>query len=112
MHPGRDDKVLAEWNGLMIEALAEAGAVLGREDYVAAAEEAAAFVLERMRAESADELLRLNRTYKDGQAKLYAYLEDYAAVGLGLIALYQATFRRAPAGSGAANGGDNPGAVS
>jgi uncharacterized protein YyaL (SSP411 family) len=92
IHPGRDDKVLAEWNGLMIEALAEAGAVLDRADYVAAAERAAAFVLERMRAESDGDLLRLNRSYKDGQAKLHAYLEDYAAVGLGLIALYQATF--------------------
>ena len=112
VHPGRDDKVLAEWNGLMIEALAEAGAVLGREDYVAAAEEAAAFVLERMRAESADDLLRLNRTYKDGQAKLHAYLEDYAAVGLGLIALYQATFDVRWLEAAAANGDDNPGAVS
>ncbi len=92
VHPGRDDKVLAEWNGLMIEALAEAGAVLGRADYVVAAEQAAAFVLERMRAASDDDLLRLHRTYKDGQAKLHAYLEDYAAVGLGLVALYQATF--------------------
>jgi hypothetical protein len=92
VHPGRDDKILAEWNGLMIEAFAEAGAVLGREDYIAAAEKAAAFVLERMQAQADDGLLRLRRTYKDGQAKLNAYLEDYSAVGLGLVALYQATF--------------------
>jgi len=93
VHPGRDDKMLAEWNGLMIEALAEAGAALGRADYLAAAETAAAFVLERMRAGAPSSgLLRLYRSYKDGQARIPAYVEDYAAVGLGLVALYQATF--------------------
>jgi hypothetical protein len=92
VRPGRDDKVLAEWNGLMIEALAEAGAAFERADYIAAAENAAAFVLEQMRAPGDDDLIRLHRTYKDAQAKLNAYLEDYAAMGLGFIVLYQATF--------------------
>jgi uncharacterized protein YyaL (SSP411 family) len=92
IHPGRDDKVLVEWNGLMIEALAEAGAALGREDYLSAARNAAAFILEHMHAPSNDDGARLYRTYKDGQAKLNAYLEDYAAIGLGLVALYQADF--------------------
>jgi uncharacterized protein len=106
VHPGRDDKILAEWNGLMIHALAEAGAVLDRADYIAAAERAAAFLLSRMStAPIADDLfnpqsairnphssLRLYRTYKDGRAHLNAYLEDYAAVALGLTALYEAAF--------------------
>ena len=48
VHPGRDEKILAEWNGLMIHALAEAGAVLGRADYVQAAVRAAEFVLTQM----------------------------------------------------------------
>ncbi len=108
VHPGRDDKILAEWNGLMLHAFAEAGAALGRPDYIRAAERAAEFVLERM-SEAANQpigasahhasrimhrasAIRLFRTYKDGRAHLNAYLEDYAAVALGLIALYQATF--------------------
>ena len=109
VHPGRDEKLLAEWNGLMIHAFAEAGAVLGRADYIAAAEKAADFVLtpdERI-SESANQrihkephslfairsfAIRLYRTSKDGRAHLNAYLEDYAAVALGLIGLYQATF--------------------
>jgi hypothetical protein len=93
VHPGRDDKVLAEWNGLMIEALAEAGAVLGRDDYLAAARKAADFVMNAMRTGATQTgAVRLFRSYKDGQARFNAYLEDYAAVGLGLVALYRATF--------------------
>ena len=111
IHPGRDEKILAEWNGLMIHAFAEAGAALDRADYVAAAQRAAEFALGRM-SESANwpvdegampgtaghvvrnpqSAIRLCRTYKDGRAHLNAYLEDYAAVGLGLLGLYQATF--------------------
>jgi uncharacterized protein YyaL (SSP411 family) len=106
VHPGRDDKILAEWNGLMIHALAEAGAVLARADYLSAAQRAAAFLLSRMSGASASgdplnlqsainnpqSTIRLHRTYKDGQARLNAYLEDLAAVALGLVALYEADF--------------------
>ncbi len=128
IHPGRDEKILAEWNGLMLHALAEAGAVLGRADYLTAATQAAEFVLTRMNESanqrisestnqrigesmnqriggSADSSLirhspfadspfaiRLHRTYKSGRAHLNAYLEDYAAVALGLVGLYEATF--------------------
>ena len=99
VHPGLDDKILAEWNGLMIHALAEAGAVLGRADYVQAAVRAAEFVLAKM-IDSEDTSAprstlhapRLFRTYNAGRAHLNAYLEDYAAVALGLVALYEATF--------------------
>ncbi len=91
VHPGRDEKVLAEWNGLMLHAFAEAGAVLGREDYLEAARRNAEFLLTGMR-DTSEEGLRLHRTWKAGRAHLKGYLEDYAAVALGLLALYQVTF--------------------
>jgi uncharacterized protein len=87
VHPLRDDKVLSSWNGLMLRAFAEAAVALGRSDYLQAAINNAAFLLENMRPQG-----RLLRTYRDGQAKLLGYLEDYAGVADGLIALYEATF--------------------
>jgi uncharacterized protein YyaL (SSP411 family) len=89
VHPGRDDKVLAAWNGLMSQALAEAGRVLGRADYLAAARRNAEFVLGSMRRDG-----RLLRTWKAGQARLNGYLEDYAMVAAALVTLYEATFER------------------
>ena len=86
--PGIDDKRLTAWNGLMIRALAEAGAVLEREDYLAAARRAAAFVLDEMR----DSDGRLLRTFNAGEAKLNAYLEDHAFMLEALLTLYEATF--------------------
>jgi len=89
VHPGLDDKVLASWNGLALAAFAEAGRVLGRADYIAAAVRNAAFIVTQMKAGE-----RLLRSWKDGQAKIKGYLEDYAMVGVGLLALYEATFDR------------------
>jgi uncharacterized protein YyaL (SSP411 family) len=86
--PGLDDKRLTSWNALAIAALAEAGAVLGREDYLDAARACAAFLLEQLRDESGN----LLRTYKDGRAHLNAYLEDHAFLLEALLALYEATF--------------------
>ena len=86
--PARDEKVLTEWNGLMIHALAECGVTLGNAPALAAAERAAGFILARMSQPDG----RLYRTFKDGRARLNAYLEDYAAFVRGLIALYEATF--------------------
>jgi uncharacterized protein len=88
VRPGLDDKRLAAWNSLMISALAEAGAVLERDDYVQAAVQCAAFVLDQMR----DADGRLLRTWKDGQARLDAYLEDHAFLLEALITLYETTF--------------------
>ena len=88
--PGRDEKVLVEWNGLMIHALAECGTVLGDRGYVRAASRAAEFVLAQMSQPDG----RLYRTYKDGRAHLHAYLEDYASLARALTALYEATFER------------------
>jgi hypothetical protein len=88
--PGRDDKVLAGWNGMMLRAFAEASAVLGRHDYREVAARNAAFLLRELRRDG-----RLLRTWKDGRAKLLGYLEDYAMVADGLCALYEASFDRA-----------------
>src|SRR4051794_8563275 len=88
VRPGLDDKRLAAWNALAIGALAEAGAVLGRPDFVAAARDAAAFVLDRMRTPEG----RLLRTFNAGEARLNAYLEDHAFLLEALLTLYEATF--------------------
>ena len=86
--PGLDDKRLCAWNALMISALADAGAVLREPAYVEAARVCADFVLTSMR----DERGRLLRTFKDGDARLNAYLEDHAYLLEALLTLYEATF--------------------
>ena len=86
--PGLDDKRLTSWNALSISALAEAGAVLERPEYLDAARACADFVLRELR----DEHGRLLRTWKDGQGRLNAYLEDHAYLLEALITLYEATF--------------------
>jgi hypothetical protein len=88
VRPGLDDKRLTSWNALMIAALADAGAVLGRDDYIAAAVSAADFVLSRMR----DADGRLRRTFNAGEARLNAYLEDHAFLLEALLVLWEATF--------------------
>ncbi len=87
VHPGLDDKVLASWNGLVLAALAEAGRALDRPDYIGAAVKNAEFLTSAM-----VEGGRLLRSWKDGQSRIKAYLEDYAMVGAGLLVLYEATF--------------------
>jgi uncharacterized protein YyaL (SSP411 family) len=86
--PGLDDKRILSWNALAIAALADAGAVLGRDDYLDAARAGAEFVRERMR----DPDGRLLRTWKDGRAGRGAYLEDYAYLVEALLTLYEASF--------------------
>ena len=87
--PGLDDKVLTSWNGLMLAAFAEAGQTLRRPDYIEAAISNADFLHRTMRRDSG----RLFRTWKAGsEAKYNAYLEDYAFLADGLLALYEATF--------------------
>jgi uncharacterized protein YyaL (SSP411 family) len=87
IRPHLDDKVLADWNGLMISALAFGGAVLDEPDYIRAAEKAADFVLGTMQKDG-----RLLHRYRDGEAAVPAFLDDYAFFGMGLLDLYQATF--------------------
>jgi uncharacterized protein YyaL (SSP411 family) len=84
--PLRDDKVLAAWNGLMIGAHAQAALVLGDERYAQRAARAAEFLLTRMRKDG-----RLLRSYRDGQARHNAYLDDYAFLIAGLLDLYETT---------------------
>lgn len=87
--PARDEKVLTAWNGMMLAAFAEAARVLKREDYLAVATGNAEFILSTMLKNG-----RLFRAWKaqPGQARLMAYLEDYAFYADGLLALYQTTF--------------------
>jgi uncharacterized protein YyaL (SSP411 family) len=84
--PARDEKVLTAWNGLMLASFAEAAAILNRPDYAEIGKRNAGFVLANLRR---DDLLL--RTYKEGQAKLNAYLEDYAFFIDGLITLFETT---------------------
>ncbi|HEX6587346.1 MAG TPA: thioredoxin domain-containing protein [Solirubrobacterales bacterium] len=86
VRPGLDDKRICSWNALMIAALADAGAAMGREDYLDAACGCARFVWESMR----DPEGRLLRTWKGG-GHLNAYLEDHAFLLEGLLRLYEAT---------------------
>jgi hypothetical protein len=85
--PLRDDKALAAWNGLALAALAEAGSRLDREDYVEAGVAVAEFVLGPL----SDGRGLLLRTYRAGEARILAYLEDYANVANGLVELSWAT---------------------
>jgi uncharacterized protein YyaL (SSP411 family) len=84
VRPGTDDKVLTSWNALMLIAFAEAGRYLGRADYTAAANRNADFLLGELHPGD-----RLLRSWRAGHADHNAYLEDYAALILGLLALYQ-----------------------
>jgi uncharacterized protein YyaL (SSP411 family) len=86
--PGRDDKILVSWNGLMIAAMSQAAAVLNVPRYADAARSAAEFLLSNL-LETDGHLLH---AYKDGHARFNAYLDDYACLLDGLIDLYQATF--------------------
>ncbi len=88
VHPGLDDKLLTAWNGLMLASLSEAARVFKRADYHDAAVRCAEFLVTQMM--NADG--RLLRTYRDGQAKINAYLEDYATLIDALLELYQTTF--------------------
>jgi hypothetical protein len=85
VRPARDEKTLTAWNGLMMRAFATAAAILDDPSYRATAEANANFLLGAMRKDG-----RLLRTYKDGVAKLNGYLEDYAFLADGLLALYEA----------------------
>ena len=88
VRPGRDEKVLTSWNGLMLAAFAEATRALGREDYRRVAERNAEFLLSELRTPDG----RLYHTWKAGTAKANGYLEDYTHLTEGLLELYQTTF--------------------
>jgi uncharacterized protein YyaL (SSP411 family) len=86
--PHRDEKILADWNGLMLTSIAEAASVLERDDYLKAAIANASFLIKALYDGET-----LKHSYKDGQAKVNGYLSDYALLCEGLLSLYQAGFQ-------------------
>jgi len=88
VRPARDEKILTSWNGLAISALAEAGAVFRRPDFIRQAETCARFLL----SEVCDSRGRLLHCFKDGAAKVLGMLEDYAYLAEALFTLWEATF--------------------
>jgi uncharacterized protein YyaL (SSP411 family) len=99
VQPGRDDKVLVSWNGLMIAAMARAGAALDEPRYRAAAASAADFLLTELR----DGEGRLLHCWRGGQARHRAFLDDHASLCNALIALHETTL---PSPSGTGPGGE------
>ncbi len=88
VRPARDDKVLTDWNGLMIAAMAHAARAFGDLRYANAAGRAAGFILHRLARPDGTLLHR----YRDGQSGIAGFLDDYAFLGWGLLELYFATF--------------------
>jgi uncharacterized protein YyaL (SSP411 family) len=88
VHPGRDEKILTSWNGLMIQAMAHAGRALGRTDFIASAERAMDFLQAQLWRNQ-----RLLATHKDGKSHLNAYLDDHVFLIAGALELLQARFR-------------------
>ncbi|HEY1889385.1 MAG TPA: thioredoxin domain-containing protein [Steroidobacteraceae bacterium] len=88
VRPGRDDKILASWNGLMIRGMAIAARALGREELVDSAGRALEFVRRTLWRDG-----RLLATYNDGRAHLNAYLDDYAFLADAVLELQQVRFR-------------------
>ena len=88
IHPLKDDKILTDWNGLMIAAYAKAGVVFNSDDYTQQAEKSAQFILNNL----TDNNGRLLKRYRDGNAGVDAHLDDYAFFIWGLLELYEATF--------------------
>ncbi|MGA2505328.1 MAG: thioredoxin domain-containing protein [Anaerolineales bacterium] len=87
VRPGTDDKVLTAWNGLILSAFAEAGRVFNNSRYIEIAARNADFLLTALRPQG-----KLRRSWRQGQASLEVFLEDYASLILGLIDLYQTDF--------------------
>jgi len=88
IHPEKDDKILTDWNGLMIAALAKAAQVFDEKVYVEKAEKGMNFILKNMMQNNGELLHR----YRKGEAKIHGFADDYAFLILGLIELFQVTF--------------------
>ncbi|MFX1486475.1 MAG: thioredoxin domain-containing protein [Promethearchaeota archaeon] len=88
VHPHKDDKILTDWNGLMIVALTKAAQALGEEKYLDSAKKAADFILERL----SDSKGRLLHRYREGEADIPAFIDDYAFFIWGLAEIYEASF--------------------
>lgn len=88
IHPNRDDKILTDWNGLMVAALAKASQVFGESEFATAAKKAADFIIARLR----DGEGKLVHRYRKEEADIAGFLDDYAFLIWGLMELYEATF--------------------
>ncbi|MCH8332902.1 thioredoxin domain-containing protein, partial [Candidatus Sumerlaeota bacterium] len=88
IHPGKDDKILTAWNGMMISAMARGAQATGEERYADSAERAARFLLDQLR----DGQGGLLRTWRNGKAKINAFAEDYALLATAMVDLYETTF--------------------
>jgi uncharacterized protein YyaL (SSP411 family) len=88
VHPHKDDKILTDWNGLMIAALARGSRIFGDNGYLDAARRAADFILQKMRTKTG----RLLHRYRAGEAAIPALLDDYVFLVWGLLELYEASF--------------------
>ncbi|MFX1331319.1 MAG: thioredoxin domain-containing protein [Promethearchaeota archaeon] len=88
IRPQRDDKILTDWNGLFIAALAKASRTLGNNDYLKAAEQAMDFILTKLRANNG----RLLHRFREGEVLVPGFLDDYAFLVWGLIELYETSF--------------------
>ncbi len=87
IHPGRDEKIMTDWNGLMVGSLAQASRVFGEPAWLDAAADSMRFILD-----SLYEDVRLLHTFNDGRARFNGYLDDYAFTVSALLDLYEATF--------------------
>ena len=88
IHPMKDDKILTDWNGLMIAAIAKGGAVLNNEKYIKAAENAASFIYDNLQKSDG----RLMKRFRKGESGLDPHIDDYSFMIWGLISLYESTF--------------------
>jgi hypothetical protein len=88
IHPFKDDKVLTDWNGLMVAALAQGARILGRKEYAAAAERSAKFILDTMLGGDG----RLFHRFREGERAVAGQAADYAFLIYGLLHLYRSTF--------------------
>jgi len=89
IHPFKDDKILTDWNGLMIVAYAKAGIAFKNESFINAAEKSAQFIFKNL----TDKNGRLIKRYRNGVSGIDAHLDDYAFIIWGLLELYEATFK-------------------
>lgn len=89
IHPLKDDKILTDWNGLMIAALAQAGKVFEEQKYISAAERSVKFILSKLSKQNGELLHR----YRKEEVKIDGHLDDYSFMIWGLLNLYESTFK-------------------
>ena len=88
IHPYKDDKILTDWNGLMIASFARASQAMQKPQYAEAAKKSATFILQKMKSKDGN----LMHRYREGEAGLPSHVDDYAFFVWGLLEFYEATF--------------------